>query len=210
LQTAVLRLLYLLTYFIVQFLGVWSGSIRSRDFSAADRRVVGRQGPSTMRGGGGGGGAELKASSLISPRSQQPALGRGLREERERDRARRQGTSTVRIRRRKSNHRHHHRRNHGRKVGGDVKWDGCRTSSFISSVPSPSPTVTPSLFHPFPSLLRFSPPLNVARRFGAGFVRLRTLPSVKNGSHLQKLEGTKCRLGPRGLRSWRGRVPRVP
>ena len=82
-QTAVHRLLYLLTYFIVQFLGVWSGSIRSRDFSAADRRVVGRQGPSTMRGGGGGGGAELKASSLISPRSQQPALGRGLREERE-------------------------------------------------------------------------------------------------------------------------------
>ena len=92
----------------------------------------------------------------------------------------------MRIRRRKSNHRHHHRCNHGRKVGGDLKWDGCRTSSFISSVPSPSPTVTPSLFHPFPSLLRFSPPLNVARRFGAGFVRLRTLPSAKKRQSVAK------------------------
>ena len=57
-------------------------------------------------------------------------------------------------------------RSHGRKVGGDLTWGGCRStwggcrsSSFSFSVPPPSRIIAPPMFHPFPSLLFFLSPV---------------------------------------------------
>ena len=43
--------------------------------------------------------------------------------------------------------------------GGMLTWDGCRSTCFSFSVPSPSPVVAAPMFHPFPFLLFFPSPL---------------------------------------------------
>jgi len=60
-----------------------------------------------------------------------------------------------------------HRRNHGWKVERDLTWGGCQIPSFSSSIPSPSPFVSPPMLHPFLSLLFFPSALkNLTRRSG--------------------------------------------
>ena len=77
----------------------------------------------------------------------------------------------------------HRRRNHGWKVGGDLKWGGCRSPSFSSSVPSQfshyySTPVSPVSF---PTLL-FSSPWNYSQKIWGKFIRLPTLSSEKRQS----------------------------
>ena len=50
-----------------------------------------------------------------------------------------------------------HTRNHGWKVGRDLKGNGYRPPSYSSPITSPSPVIAPPPFHPFPfpSLLFF-------------------------------------------------------
>ena len=94
-----------------------------------------------------------------------------------------------------------HRRNHVWKVGRDVTWGGCRSSSLPSSLTSPSPAVAPPTFHPFPnSLLFFPSPRKLSKEVWGSEKR----PPVANVGVDQNT------LGPRDLGSWMGRVPPVP
>jgi len=85
-----------------------------------------------------------------------------------------------------------HGRNHRWKAGGDLAWDECRSSSFSFSVPFPVShrRSTHSRPHPF-----FLLPLNLTRRSGEALYASYSCP-MKNGSQLQKLEGTKYTWSP--------------
>ena len=76
---------------------------------------------------------------------------------------------------------------------------------FSSSVPSPSPVIAPPMSYPFPSPPLFILPVSLAKESGL----LPTLPGEKTKARCKNWSGPNT-YGPCYLRSWRGRVPRVP
>jgi len=99
-----------------------------------------------------------------------------------------------------------HRRNHGWKVGRDLRWGGLPiTVVFFHPFPVyPYCSTPPVSTVPFPTSLS-SPP---KRQFGQSAVRSPYCRAKMTTS--RKSWRGPCTTGPHVLRSWRGRVPRVP
>ena len=99
-----------------------------------------------------------------------------------------------------------HRRNHGWKVGRDLRWGGLPiTVVFFHPFPVyPYCSTPPVSTVPFPTSLS-SPP---KRPFGQSAVRSPYFRAKMTTS--RKSWRGPCTTGPHVLQSWRGRVPRVP